>query len=439
MQGVETKMNNEYHVVIIGAGFGGLEAAKNLAKNKLVKITLIDRHNYHLFQPLLYQVATGQLSPEDIAYPIRSIFTGKKNVTVLKGLVQSVDLQAQKVIMRDFDISYDYLIMGCGVQPDYFGHDEWAKFAPGLKTLQDALYMRMRILNAFENAEREQNPHPPNIVIIGAGPTGVELSGALAELSKIVLKNDFRRIQPDRAHIYLIEAGKHILPGFSPYLIQAAEKALKHLGVTILLNTMVTQISENEVEIQSADQKESIVTQTVLWAAGVKAANAASFMRNGTKIQKDKKDRIIVNKNLSTNGYSNVFVIGDLAHFATAGNGPLPGIAPVAMQQGRYIAKQISATLKNKRTPPFHYRNKGKLAVIGRNKAIADFAFMEIKGTLAWMAWIFVHIAYLIGFQKKIVVLFNWAWNYIKPKSSARIVFGCEDKDVGHPLPKCPE
>jgi len=430
----------EQHIVIIGAGFGGLQAAKELTKHKnKVRITLIDRHNYHLFQPLLYQVATGQLSPEDIAYPIRSIFAGKKNVTVLKALVQSVDLDKQSVILCDFALSYDYLIIGCGVQPDYFGHDKWAKFAPGLKTLQDALYMRMRILNAFEYAERKQSPHTPNIVIIGAGPTGVELSGALAELSKIVLKNDFRRIHPDRTHIYLIEASPHILPGFSPKLVWAAEKALNGLGVTVLLNTMVTQISENNVEIQKGNQKESIPTQTVLWAAGVKAANTTSFLQNAEQVKKDKKNRIIVNEHLSIDGHNNVFVIGDLAYLAMADDKPLPGIAPVAMQQGRYIARRIIAGLKGKTVPPFRYRNKGQLAVIGRNKAIADFGFMEVKGSLAWLAWVFVHIAYLIGFQKKMLVLLNWAWNYIKPKSSARIVFGCEDKDVGHPLPKCPE
>ncbi len=432
-------MNNKHHIVIIGAGFGGLEAAKALAKNKQVKITLIDRHNYHLFQPLLYQVATGQLSPEDIAYPIRSIFSGKDNITVLKGLVQKIDIGQQKVILRDLTISYDQLILGCGVQPDYFGHDEWAKFAPGLKTLQDALYMRMRILNAFEYAEREANPQPPNIVIIGAGPTGVELSGALAELSKIVLKNDFRRIHPDHAHIYLIEAGGHVLPGFDPKLVKAAEKALKQLGVTILLNTMVTHISESAVEIRQGEQKDSIPTQTVLWAAGVKAADISSLVRNDTNIQRDKKNRIIVNRDLSIDHYSNVHVIGDLAHTVSQNGRPLPGIAPVAMQQGRYIAQKISKELTGKTVPAFRYRNKGQLAVIGRNKAIADFGFIKLKGVLAWLAWIFVHIAYLIGFQKKILVLVSWAWNYMKPKSSARIVFGCEDKDVGHPLPKCPE
>ncbi len=430
----------QVHIAIIGAGFGGLQAAKELAKQgEKVKITLIDRHNYHLFQPLLYQVATGQLSPEDIAYPVRSIFSGKKNITVLKALVQGVDLQKQTVILRDFTLAYDYLIMGCGVQPDYFGHDDWAKYAPGLKTLQDALYMRMRILNAFEYAERGQNSQPPNIVIIGAGPTGVELSGALAELSKIVLKNDFRRIHPDRTHIYLVEAGKHILPGFSPTLVKAAEKALKKLGVTILLNTLVTRISESEVQIKSAEKEKSIPTQTVLWAAGVKAADMASFIKNGDSLKKDRKNRIIVKKDLSIDGHNNVFVIGDFAHFAVANDKPLPGIAPVAMQQGRYIATRIIAARDNKTILPFRYRNKGQLAVIGRNKAIANFGFMEMKGLFAWIAWVFVHIAYLIGFQKKMLVLLNWAWNYIKPKSSARIVFGCEDKDVEHPLPKCPE
>jgi len=427
-------------VAIIGAGFGGLYAAKTLAKfPDKVHVTLIDRHNYHLFQPLLYQVATGLLSPEDIAYPIRSIFSGNKNITVLKGMVRHVDTERQTVQLSDFSIPYDYLIVSCGVKPDYFGHEDWAKFAPGLKTIQDALYMRLRILNTFELAERKRAPELLNFLIIGGGPTGVELSGALAELSKIVLKNDFRNIRAEQSNIYLIEAGPQILPGFPPSLVTAAEKALKRLGVIVLKDTRVTRITGDAAEIESPSGTNVIQSQTVLWAAGVKAANVQDFFENSSGFEFDNKNRIVVNADLTAGTRRNIFVIGDLAHFRHADGQPLPGVAPVAMQQGRYAARRILAEIGGKTLEDFRYRNKGNLAVIGRNAAIADFGFLKISGFWAWLVWVFVHIGYLIGFQKKALVLLNWAWNYIKKKSSARIVFGCEDKDVGHPLPKCPE
>ncbi len=427
-------------VVIIGAGFAGLYAAKALIKfpNK-IQITLIDRHNYHLFQPLLYQVATGQLSPEDIAYPIRSVFSGRSNITVLKGWVSSIDNEKQTVLLNDFAIPYDYLIVSCGIKPDYFGHDNWAKFAPGLKTIQDALYIRMRILNAFELAERKQNSELLNFVIIGGGPTGVELSGALAELSKIVLKNDFRNIRADQANIYLIEAGTQILPAFPLTLIKAAETALKRLGVIVLKNTRVTGITADTVEMESPSGSRVIRSQTVLWAAGVKADPISTFFKNGSEFKSDNKNRIIVHGDLSADTQGNLFILGDLAHSTGAKGQPLPGIAPVAIQQGKYAAKRILAAIEGESINNFRYRNKGELAVIGRNAAIAHFARINFSGFWAWLVWVFVHIGYLIGYQKKTLVLLNWAWNYVKKKSSARIVFGCEDKDVGHPLPKCPE
>ncbi len=427
-------------IVIIGAGFGGLYAAKELARfPRKVDVTVIDRHNYHLFQPLLYQVATGQLSPEDIAYPIRSVFAGKSNITVLKGVVRSVDSEEQTVALSDFTIPYDYLIVSCGVKPDYFGFDDWAKYAPGLKTIQDALYMRMRILNAFELAERKRAPELLNFVIIGGGPTGVELSGALAELSKIVLKNDFRNIQAEQANIYLVEAGPNILPGFPASLITAAEKALKRLGVIVLKNTRVTSITGAAAKIDSPSGSGLIQSQTVLWAAGVKAAHTQAFFKSGAGFNFDNKNRIVVNADLSAGARRNIFVIGDLAHLRQTDGQPLPGVAPVAMQQGKYTAKRILAEIDGKPAKDFRYRNKGNLAVIGRNQAISDLGFWRVSGFWAWLVWVFVHIGYLIGYQKKALVLLNWAWNYIKKKSSARIVFGCEDKDVGHPLPKCPE
>ena len=431
---------NRRRVAIIGAGFGGLYAAKELARHPdRVAVTVIDRHNYHLFQPLLYQVAVGLLSPEDIAYPIRSIFSANKNVTVLKGLVRSVNTSRQTVQLSDFSIPYDYLIVGCGVQPDYFGHDDWAKFAPGLKTIRDALYMRMRILNTFELAERKSDPGLLNFVIIGGGPTGVELSGALAELSKIVLKNDFRNIRAEQASIYLIEAGAHILPGFPAKLIAAAEHALKRLGVTIMTNMRVTNITGNSAEIESSTGKKIIQSQTVLWAAGVKAAAIPDFFLHAHGFEFDNKMRIKINADLSFGEHGNIFIVGDMAHVRQEDGRPLPGVAPVAMQQGKYAAQRILADIKGKTLPDFNYRNKGNLAVIGRNAAVANLGFLQIKGFAAWLVWVFVHIGYLIGYQKKALVMLNWAWNYIRKKSSARIVFGCEDRDVGHPLPKCPE
>lgn len=433
-------MRAKKRIVIIGAGFGGLYAAKELAKYPhKVEVVLIDRHNYHLFQPLLYQAATGQLSPEDIAFPIRSVFAHKKNITVLKGVARHVDTERQNVQLNDFSLPYDYLIVSCGVKPDYFGNPDWAKFAPGLKTIQDALYMRMRILNTFELAERTGNPELLNFVIIGGGPTGVELSGALAELSKIVLRNDFRNIRADKAGIYLIEAGPAILPAFPAKLIARAEKALKRLGVIILKNTRVTNLDAKAVEIVSPSKSDVIPSQTVLWAAGVKAAHSQNFFTGSTGFEYDKKNRIVVNADLSAGKKENIFIIGDLAHFDQANGMPLPGVAPVAMQQGRYAAQRILAAIDVKAAKDFRYRNKGNLAVIGRNEAIADFGKIRVSGFPAWLVWVVVHIAYLIGYQKKALVMLSWAWNYIRKKSSARIVFGCEDKDVGHPLPKCPE
>jgi len=377
----------------------------------------------------LYQVATGQLSPEDIAYPIRSVFAGNANVTVLKGMVQSVDVKHKRIQMHEYALFYDYLIISSGVVPDYFGNEKWANFAPGLKTIQDALYMRMRILNAFERAEREHNPDLLNFVIIGGGPTGVELSGALAELSREVLKNDFRNVRTTQANIYLIEAGDHILNGFPEVLIKSAKKKLIKLSVIVLENTRVMRISSGAVEIKSFTETKIIKTETVLWAAGVKAADMRKFFKNTRDIEFDKKNRIIVNNDLTVGKHKDIFAIGDLVQFKGKNNFPLPGIAPVAMQQGRYAARKILSDIDGNNLEAFHYRNKGKMAVIGRNAAIVDFGFLQVGGFFAWLIWIFIHIAYLIGFQKKFLVLLNWAWNYFKKNTSARIVFGCEDKD----------
>jgi len=415
---------NRKHIIIIGAGFGGLYAGKELLKGgNNFRITLIDTRNFHLFQPLLYQVATAQLSPEDIAYPVRAIFEKNKNITVLKEKVSSVDLDNKFIKVECGNLYYDKLIISVGVIPDYFGNDNWRKIAPSLKTLEDALKIRRKILNVFERAESEMlhpcNENPLNFVIIGGGPTGIELSGALAELSKYTLKNEFRRIRPERAKIYLIEAGKNILPGFPDKLIRAAEKSLEKLGITIKTNSLVTKIEDDKVEIRKNGESELIDSKVVLWAAGVKAKFGNNILSSNQNIEFDKKGRVIVNKNLTTPIFNDVYVIGDFASIVDENNKPLPGTAPVAMQQGIYAAKHIKGKAPNQ----FKYFNKGSLAVIGRNAAVADFGKFQIRGFFAWLVWVFVHIGYLIGFNNRILVLIKWAWNYFIRKSTARIIY----------------
>jgi len=418
-------MNTEKkHIIIIGAGFGGLYAAKELLKGgKKFKITIIDTRNFHLFQPLLYQVATVQLSPEDIAYPIREIFKRRKNVTILKEKISAVDLDNKFVKVECGNLYYDKLIISVGVVPDYFGNNNWIKYSPPLKTLEDALKIRRKILNVFERAESEMlhpcDENPLNFVIIGGGPTGIELSGALAELSKYTLKNEFRKIKPERAKIYLVEAGKNILPGFPQKLIAAAEKSLTKLGVTIKTNSLVTNIQKNEVEIKINDSSEFIESKVVLWAAGVRASFNNNILTINKNVEFDRKGRVLVSKNLTIPNYDDVYVIGDFSSLVDENNKQLPGTAPVAMQQGIYVAKHI----KQKAPAHFKYFNKGSLAVIGRNAAVADFGKFQISGFFAWLVWVFVHIGYLVGFNNRLLVLIKWAWNYFIKKSTARIIY----------------
>jgi NADH dehydrogenase len=416
---------NKKHIIIIGAGFGGLRAAKELLKgSKELQITLIDSRNFHLFQPLLYQVATAQLSPEDIAYPIRSIFKNNKNLTVLKEKVNSVDLDNKFVEVECGKIYYDKLIISVGVINDYFGNENWREIAPSLKTLEDALKIRRRILNVFERAESEMmlpscKPEPLNFVIVGGGPTGIELCGALAELSKYTLKNEFRKIAPERAKIYLVEATENILPGFKPKLIKSTKKSLEKLGVTIKTNSFVTDIDKDKVEIKINDSTEYIESKVVLWTAGVKASFKSNILSSKHNIEFDKKGRVKVDKDLTIPNYKDVYVIGDFANVADENNKPLPGTAPPAMQQGVYAAKHIKGKAKEK----FKYFDKGSLAVIGRNAAVADFGKFQISGFPAWILWVFVHIGYLVGFNNRLFVMIKWAWNYIRRKSTARIIF----------------
>jgi NADH dehydrogenase len=406
-------------VVIIGAGFGGLEAARLLARLP-VQITLIDRKNHHTFQPLLYQVATAGISPAEIAAPVRWILRGRENVEVLMGEVVHFDLEQRRVKLPDLEISYDYLIVATGAQHSYFGHDEWEPLAPGLKTIEDALEIRRRVLLAFELAERRaiaKEPQPPlNFVIVGAGPTGVELAGTLAEIARQALRNEFRSIDPKSTRITLLEGGPRILPAYAPDLSASAVRQLEKLGVEVRASAMVTKITPGEVWVGD----ERISAAVVLWAAGVAASPLGKKL--GAPI--DRSGRVLVNRDLSLPQHPEVFVIGDLASLKDEDGNPVPGVAPAAMQQGRAAAKTIARDLRNQSRKDFHYLDKGSLATIGRAAAVAQFRKLHISGYLAWLAWLFVHIFFLIGFRNRFIVMFQWAWSYLTYDRGARLITG---------------
>ncbi len=416
----------QHHVVIIGGGFGGLYTAKAL-KNAPAKITIIDKRNFHLFQPLLYQVATGGLSPGDIAYPIRAVFSANKNVTVLNAEVLDIDPHANEILLRDGKIQFDTLVVATGVSHHYFGNDEWAVDAPGLKTVENALDIRSRILRAFEAAEREPDPDKRrawmNFVVVGGGPTGVELAGALGELANKTLKGDFRTIDPADVNILLLEGADRILPPYPPELSAKAQHALEGLGVTVRTGALVTDIRPDAVRVKQGERTEQIATRTVLWAAGMQASPLGQVLANRTGVKLDRAGRVIVEPDLSLAGQPNIFVIGDLAYFAHQTGQPLPGVAPVAMQQGRYVAGLIKARLNGQsEAKPFEYFDKGSLAVIGRNAAVAQIGRLKINGYLAWLAWTFIHIWYLVGFDNKLLVMLQWGWNYFTWNRGARLI-----------------
>ncbi|HCF29656.1 MAG TPA: FAD-dependent oxidoreductase [Cyanobacteria bacterium UBA11049] len=416
-----------HQVVIIGGGFGGLYAAKALGK-KQVRVTLVDKRNFHLFQPLLYQVATGTLSPADISSPLRSVVNGNKNTKVLMGEVVDIDPEQQKVILQNEELTYDSLIVATGVSHYYFGNDEWATVAPGLKTVEDALEMRRRIFLAFEAAEKESDPEKRRawltFVIVGGGPTGVELAGAIAELAYTTLKKDFRNIDTTETKILLLEGMDRILPPYPPELSAIAAASLQRLGVTIQTKTLVTNIADRIVTTRQGDRTEQIPAQTVLWAAGVKASPMGEVLAKRTGVQLDRAGRVIVEPDLSIANYPNIFVIGDLAHFSHQNDKPLPGVAPVAIQEGQYIAKLIQQRLKGENLPPFSYLDRGSLAVIGQNAAVVDLGFIKFSGIIAWLFWVFIHIYYLIEFDNKLVVIVQWGWNYFTRKRGARLITG---------------
>jgi len=413
-----------HHVVILGGGFGGLLAAQRLRRAP-VRITLIDKRNFHLFQPLLYQVATGGLSPGDIASPLRAVFKKQPNVTVLQA--EAVDLRPQQrlLVLNEGELHYDTLIVATGVRHHYFGNRQWAQWAPGLKTVENALDMRQRIFRAFEEAEKESDPAKRRawlrFIIVGGGPTGVELAGALGELSHSTLKKNFRRIDPAEAEILLLEGAPSLLGGYPPSLQEKAVASLERLGVTVRLNALVSGIDGAEISVKAGEEEEKLYSETVLWAAGVKANEFGQKIAERTGAETDPNGRIEVGTDCALPQYPEILIVGDLAYFPD-GDGALPGVAQVAMQQGAYAAKLIRARLKGKALPPFRYRDKGSLAVIGRNKAVADLGFVRFSGFFAWLIWALVHIHYLIGFGNKALVSLQWAWNYLTRNRGARLI-----------------
>jgi NADH:quinone reductase (non-electrogenic) len=409
-------------VVIVGGGFGGLYAARALRRAP-VEVTVVDRRNHHVFQPLLYQVAMAALSPGDIASPIRWILRRQKNVEVILAEATGVDLAANRLILKDAVLDYDYLIVASGATHAYFGHDDWRRTAPGLKTLEDALEIRRRVLIAFERAERETDPARRaaqlTFLVIGGGPTGVEMAGALAEISRHSLAKDFRHFDPGSARILLIEGGPAILSAFPQDLQHAAMKDLERLGVTVRTNSIVTNVSPGVVSIGA----DSIRAETVLWAAGVSASPLGAAL--GAPL--DRAGRVKVLPDLTIPGRPNVFVIGDLANLAGDDGRPLPGVAQVAIQMGKHAVHNILRAIEHQPLRPFHYHDLGNMATIGRASAIADFGSFRLSGLLAWLAWLFVHILNLIGFRNRVVVMVQWAWAYFTYQRGIRLIAGGND------------
>jgi NADH:ubiquinone reductase (H+-translocating) len=425
----EVEKQSPHHVVIVGGGFGGLHAAQSLGTAN-VRVTLIDKRNFHLFQPLLYQVATGGLSPADISSPLRSILNKNQNTKVLMGEVRDIDPHQQKIFLRKSEITYDTLIVATGVSHHYFGNDQWASTAPGLKTVEDALEMRRRIFMAFEAAEKETDLEKRRawltFVVVGGGPTGVELAGAIAELAYSTLKKDFRNIDTAEAKVVLVEGLDRVLPPYAPELSAKAEASLVKLGVKVQTKALVTNIADNVVTIKQGDQIETVAARTVLWAAGVKASSMGKILSEHTGVELDRVGRVMVEPDLSIKGYPQIFVIGDLANFVKPEGTSLAGVAPVATQEGKYVAELITKRLVGQKLPAFEYFDGGSLSVIGRHSAVADIGSVKLSGFFAWLIWVFVHIYYLIEFDNKLVVFIQWTWSYFTRKRGARLITGDE-------------
>jgi len=414
---MENTPEEKPRVVIVGAGFGGLEAAKKLVGQD-VRVTVIDRTNYHLFQPLLYQVATAALSPADIAAPVRAILSKCKNMEVILAEVQSVDVEAKRIKTIDLEIPYDFLILATGARHSYFGHNEWEKLAPGLKSLEDAIELRRRLLMAFEYAEKITDEAARRaamtFVIIGGGPTGVEMAGAIAEIARYTLAKDFCNIDPSQAQVILIEGEPRLLASFPEDLSASAMKQLVDLGVEVRTGVRATNLTEAGLQVGD----EFIPCRVKIWAAG----NNASFVGKTLGVPIDRVGRVVVNDDLTIPGHPEVQVIGDMANFSHQTGQPLPGVSPVAMQQGRHAARNILRMIKNREPRRFRYWNKGSMATIGRHRAVADLNFVHLSGLPAWLVWLFVHIIFLVGFRNRLVVLFQWAWAYFTFNAGARLI-----------------
>jgi NADH:ubiquinone reductase (H+-translocating) len=420
-------VENIHRVVVVGGGFGGLNVARSL-HNATVEVTLIDRRNFHLFQPLLYQVATGALSPANIAAPLRSVLKKNRNVRVIMAEVCGVDLANRCVLLNDGSVPYDSLVVATGAENSFFGHDAWTPLAPALKSIEDATEIRRRVLLAFEKAERENDPREIEklltFVVIGAGPTGVELAGALAEIGCYTLRNEFRSINPHNSKIILLEGQDRLLPAYPSCLSEKTKKQLEQLGVIIRTGVMVSDVQPGQVTIQIDGRSDTIAAETVLWTAGVCASPLGKLLADAAGVPTDRQGRVLVSSDLSLPGYPEVFVIGDLANYSHQTGSPLPGVAPVAIQEARYVADRIRGKLAGKDMPPFHYRDYGTMATIGRAKAVAMIGRLRFSGLFAWLAWLFVHLMYIVEYENRLLVLFQWAWNYFTWSRAARLITG---------------
>jgi NADH dehydrogenase len=436
---VEQRVSKALRVVIVGGGFGGLNVARKLG-GRALDVTLVDRRNYHLFQPLLYQVATGSLSPADIAAPLRHVLRRHRNVRVLLAEVRDIDVARKRIVLADGaadggrEVEYDLLVVAAGSRTSYFGHDPWIERAPGLKTIEDATRIRARVLAAFEAAERVADPAQRAVwttfVIVGAGATGVELAGALTELARDTLAHEFRAVDPRRARVILIEGAERVLNAFPADLAQRAQASLERLGVDIWTRATVVDVGAERVRVLRDGRELTIETRTVIWAAGVRSSELSTVLHERAGAQLDSGGRVLVEPDLSVRGHAEIFVIGDLAHCKHRGE-PLPGVAPVAMQQGSYVGSAILARARGAECAPFRYVDKGNMAVIGRSSAVVDLRGRHLSGFLAWMLWLFVHLMYLVGFANRLLVFLQWAWNYFTRNRTARLITNSVDAPAG--------
>ncbi len=424
--------NGRHRVVVIGGGFGGLWAVQSL-KRAPVDIMLIDRSNYHLFQPLLYQVATGALSPADISSPFRNVLERQRNARFILGNVTDIDYDRQQVVLDDGRVDFDSLIIASGSIEHYFGHPEWQRHVFGLKTIEDALAFRRRLFRILEKAEKTANETERErlltFLIVGGGPTGVEMAGAIAEVTRNMLPRNYRIVQGSNIRIIIIEFMDQLLPPFPKKLAAAATQSLQKLGVEVRTGTKVTDITEDGAVVEADGSQQTIPAHTVMWAAGVKPTPLGEALVGEDEGVLDKKKRVRVSPDLSVPGRPNVFVIGDLANFSHQDGEPLPGVASVAMSEGRYVAKRIRRRLQGKETKPYRYRDKGQLAVIGRASAVADLGRLKFSGYPAWLIWLFVHLMYLVGFENRLLVFIRWAWNYFTRKPAAQLIIEPSDDD----------